>query len=558
MKRTATCYFILLILVLQTSGLRSQDLLTGQGERIQVCTDRTLYISGEKIFFTAIIFNEKHHFADEFSRIYYCELIRPDGSRVSGGKYLLHNRSGSGCLTIPEETITGIYYLKFYTRFMRDASQDEYKYIMVKIINPARTEVLPGNENDTKIYLAPDPAADTNDLSMKIQPARQSFSSRDEISLRINVNSGSGIPPKLCLSVIPESTAPLSFFTGKQKTTPGGNGFYFPETRGISLSGQLVGKDSGKPIPGAKVNLSIIGDKDLMVIHSDSNGKFFFALPGYYGNRDVFLSSDELPGLNPEILIDNDYCSRPVHLPSPLFIMSEDEMKTAYKLAVNSRITSIFRQSTAKRDSSDEEVRVSFYGKPSEVLVMDKYIELPTLGEYFTELPGMLKLRKIQGKRHFRFYTEEPDMMLYDPLVLIDWVAVDDIEKILAMSPQKIERVELVNAPYIKGSITYGGIVSFVSKKKDFAGIHLPTSGTFVNYGFLDECNDMSQPVPTSPNSPDSRNTVYWNPDLPLNNDGSAMITFTAPDTPGNYIILLRKITVTGEVSSEKIMVTVR
>jgi hypothetical protein len=149
-------------------------------------------------------------------------------------------------------------------------------------------------------------------------------------------------------------------------------------------------------------------------------------------------------------------------------------------------------------------------------------------------------------------------MSLYDPLVLIDWVAVDDIEKILAMSPQKIERAELVNALYVKGSITYGGIVSFVSKKKDFAGINLPSSGTFVNYGFLEECNDNLPLVPLSGNMPDSRNTIYWNPDIPTNNDGSADISFTAPDTPGNYIILLSKISVTGEVSSTKEMIVVK
>ncbi len=282
----------------------------------------------------------------------------------------------------------------------------------------------------------------------------------------------------------------ILFFQYKNKLNTAKNGVYFPETRGISLSGQLIGKESGKPVPDAKVNLSIIGDKDILVVRTDSTGRFFFALPDYNGKKDIFLCADDLPDITPQILIDNDFCSRPVHLPSPLFILNEEEMKAAYKLAVNSRITSMFREDTMTIASPGEENNTSFYGEPSEVLVMEKYIDLPTLGEYFTELPGGVKLRKVQGRKQFRFYTTQDEMSIYDPLMLVDWVAVDDIEKILAMSPLDIDRIELVNTPYVKGNITYGGIISFVSKKNDFAGIDLPTSGTFVNYSFLEECTE--------------------------------------------------------------------
>jgi hypothetical protein len=125
------------------------------------------------------------------------------------------------------------------------------------------------------------------------------------------------------------------------------------------------------------------------------------------------------------------------------------------------------------------------------------------------------------------------------------------------MSPSEIERIELVNSLYIKGNVTYGGILSFVSKKNNFAGIDLPTSGTFVNYRFLEACTDSiptgSQPV----NLPDSRSTVYWNPAVQLTEDGATPLSFTAPDTPGNYYILLRKISKTGVqvLSKEKIEV---
>jgi len=177
---------VLVILFSFCQGLKAQNILAGAaGERIQVCTDRTLYVSGEKVLFSAVIFNEKHLFAEEFSRTFYCELITPDGNKIVSRKYLLQNSSGQGCLTIPEETISGIYFLKFYTRFMRNISTDEYKYIMLKIINPFKTEVLSGND-----------AFDTTDLSGKNKEVHEGDQSLNNLSGKKTFSPPGGDPFK--------------------------------------------------------------------------------------------------------------------------------------------------------------------------------------------------------------------------------------------------------------------------------------------------------------------------------------------------------------------------
>ena len=399
MKRVYAAYYIVLLLLISVCpGLKSQDLFVdAAGERIQVCTDRTMYVSGEKIFFSTVIFNKKGLIAEEFSRTFYCELITPDGNKIASRKYLLNNSSGQGCIGIPEETITGIYFLKFYTRFMRNIGTDEYKYILLKIINPYKTEVLSGNDIlDTTDLSEKNKEVQEGAPSLNILSGRKIFSPREEIRLSIKENTGKRSPARICISVIPESTYRYSVPPVKTKKNEEKSGVYFPETRGISLSGQLIAKESGKPVPAAKVNLSIIGDKDILVVRTDAKGRFFFALPDYYGTKDIFLCADDLPDITPEIFIDNDFCSRPVYLPSPRLVLDEDEMKAAFKLAVNSSITSMFRGDTLA-DSRGEENKTSFYGKPSGVLLIDKYIDMPTLGEYFTDLPGEVKLRKIQG-----------------------------------------------------------------------------------------------------------------------------------------------------------------
>lgn len=536
-KPFAAYYLLIIALMPVTTWLRSQDIPASTvPERLEVCTDRTMYISGENILFSAIIFSN-----NDYSHILYCELIAPGGNRISGGKYQAENSSFQGCLQIPEETITGIYYLKSYTRFMRNGSPESYHYIMLKIINPYRAEVLTAYEAEDTVFPAGEKTGGPlSDMPLSISLEKKIYAPREGIRFTVSGNRSKDLPLKLCLAVIPELVYAES--PGRVKTAdPSYNNLqFYPETRGISLSGELLEKETGLPIPNALVNLSIIGDKDAMAIRTDSAGRYFFALPGYEGNRDIFLCSENITGKSPEIFIDNDFCPLPVNLQPPAFHLTEKEVKTAYRLAVNQKVSSIFTKDTVSGKQMPQQNGKPFYGEPTQVLVMENYIDLPTLEEYFNELPFGVDVRKSQGIRHFRFYTTRTEMTIYDPLVLVDWVAVSDIERVLAMSPAGIDRIELVNAPYVKGNITYGGIISFISKKNDFAGIDLPGSGTFINYKFLAECPE-NIPAGTVPASfPDARNTVYWDPDIRTGEKGSAEISFTTPDTPGKYIILLR------------------
>ena len=209
-------------------------------------------------------------------------------------------------------------------------------------------------------------------------------------------------------------------------------------------------------------------------------------------------------------------------------------------MAVNHQVDANFGEDTVILKDTVTRGESAFYGTPDEVLEMDRYIDLPTVEEYFSELLGSVNVRKYEGRTIFRFNSARTEMLIFDPLILIDMVAVNDISKILAMSPRLINRIELINAPYIKGNITYGGIISFFSKNSDFAGIDLPSSGTFINFQFLE---DYHCEIPSSGlerNMPDARNTVYWNPAGRLAESGITGIRFTVPDTPGKYIIVLR------------------
>ena len=517
--------------------------VSGQGqiamptaERLQVFTDRELYIAGEEVFFTA--YSISNDLPQDISLILYAEIISPEGKRTSGGKFLIENKMAHGSLLIPRDNITGNYYLRVYTKYMRNIGPWSYAYCGIRIVNPYREDIITGNDT----VLLPKQTGGEGE-SLTITTDKNEYYPRELIQVTI---FGSGNQPgktnRLSLAVAPEMASEENTLQLPDQDRRLQQMDFYPETRGISITGKLIDSTGDNAISGARVNLSIIGQgRDFMAIQTDDSGRYFFSLPAYRGYRDLFLCAAKTSEVRPRILVDNDFCTSPIQLPSPVFILTPEERALAFQMAKNIRIQEVFNTEKPDETQTTEPDR-AFYGKPSYVLYLDEYVLLPVLEEYFNELASMVKVRKRNGEKYFKVLGGRPEMGIYDPLVLIDWVAVDDPSKILAASPGNIDRIEMINEPYIKGDITFGGIISIISKNADFAGIDLPESGIFINYLFLNKLSGVPFKPSPSANIPDTRNTVFWEPSLILDEDNKASISITAPDTPGRYTIVLKGI----------------
>ncbi len=546
MKKLIRTFVILLVVVNCFAGQAQVP----TAEKPFLFVDRGLYISGEVIYFTAFCLNNDS--LPTISSVLYADLVSPDGNALAKGKFPLENGNANGCLTIPKDILSGNYYLRVYTKYMRNEGALAFPTVPVKIVNPNRNDVSAADTNATDL-LPIETSGDNHHNNLSIAIDKKRYHPRDTVYVNINAeNVSHNELQNLCIAVVPQSAEanqmiPLHFNRIK-------NLVYYPENRGLSLTGKLTDSLTGKAIGKARVNLSIIGTgRDFMAVQTDEKGRFFFALPSYKGKRDLFLCTGKTDDKHPKILVDNDFSSGHIHLPSPLFTLTKKERALAYQLAVNTQIQEAFHNDSIGCTGEKTEQGKAFYGKPSSVLKLDQYVRLPTLEDYLNELPTMVKVRKRKGKKYFKILGTQPEMSIYDPLILVDWVAVDNPKKILAASPADIDRIEVVTTPYIKGDMHYGGIVSIVSKKGDFAGINLPSSGIFLNYLFMSTQCLCAAHTASSLNSPDARNTVYWNPNMRFNTDKKVDFSFTMPDTPGNYSIVLQGVGLNGKTFFKKI-----
>ena len=551
-KITARICFILCLLLF--AGLVSE----GQGnepaaatENVVLFTDRTLYIAGEQILFSAFLKSENDADTADVSRILYCELITPDGNQLCGNKYPLKGSSSSGYIDIPDNIITGIYYLRAYTRYMRNYGPGSYHYTRLKIVNPESKDVrtVTKNNNFPQIVTVEEGnnmAADSTGVSAD----KAVYTPGDTVRLTIDATlSGKSSYKLLSVAVVPEFSVPAHNEASDSSRRYKNSGLYYRETRGPSVTGRLIDKNSGKALPAARINLSLFGKgRDFMASVTDSSGRFFFSLPGYTGARDIFLSADNIHGADPEILADNDFCTIPIHIPAGTFVLTPMERQAALKMAINVQLGSYFKSAQIPDSMKEPDDDPPFYGKPNVSLDIDKYIRLPALEDYFNELPTLVSVRNIKGEKVLKVLGDQAGMSVFNPLILVDLVAVNDPALILKIPPSEVSRIEVVNLLYLKGDQVYGGIINIISRKGDFAGTDLPSSGIFLNYRLLAENNDYPQIHQQQPHKPDTRNTLFWNPHLLMNNNHKVTETFTLSGTPGNYLIVVKALTSTGEV----------
>jgi hypothetical protein len=522
-------------------GISGQT-LENTKEQYRIITDRSAYITGEKIRFR--IFNDARNKLKEidWSKIYYLELISPEGSSKARVKLPLDSSGSSGSIQIPEHISSGSYYLKGYTRWMRNDGPAAYTYLSVEIVNPDISTVLPVDTSAsyTISFEGQVQAQNTNVSIASELNGELKFRSPAELKIS-SANSNKKID--CCVSVVPmESILGQSeYYTGSVRIHR--RAFdQLPETRGISLAGKVAYLESEKPASFALVYVSSIGiEKEFYCNYTDSAGRFHFAFPEQVGDQDFFISADHRLTDQLKVSIDQDFCTEPIALPSFPLRVDQKRLDLFAEMADNLKIRSMYFPAASKSEEMDSLSNRFFYNQPVSVVEFSDFIRLPTMREYFSEVVPQVSVRKSDKRMRLRVQGGHPDLSIYDPLVMIDGIAIADIESLLAVSPRLVARIEIVDAPYIRGNVTFGGIINVVSRKGDLAMIDLPESGLLLHYQMFDPKNsNIPDFCSEDDHLPDVRNTLFWNPQLELTPGTDTVITFHTSDSYGEYVVLVR------------------
>jgi hypothetical protein len=531
-------------------------------EAIAVMTDRHIYAVGEKILFAGFNIIPPELDTSCWSKVLYLELLTPGGTSVAQGKFPLNCTRASGYLNIPEDLLTGNYYLVAYTKWMRNFSPVNFHYQLVKIINPYTPQLetsIFSNENGQTIDCEQKPLKE----AIICNTDKSSYHQREKVNLSINIPGSAGsVTQTYNVAVVRNG---FSDTLGQLKIKPDevqyhrpAGTIYLPETRGLSLSGTVVSADSAGSVPSGMVNLAILGRRpEFRLTHTGPGGSFCFALDSMVGRNDMYIASNHDDNL--EIRIDNDFANPVVRFPDIPFSLSESEKELAREIIFNMQINSHFQLPDETLSGPVEDVEdpgiIAFYGLPSSSILIDDYIELPTLKEVLIELvPGVFP--RVRNKEPYLIFTGNKLTFnlinQYTPLLLVDQVPVSDLEQLLLMSPKKILRVEVLNEIYIIGNSTYGGILNIITRKGDLAGIDLPENSFFFDFTSYLPQDEFIFPRHEDQSfdseNPDYRNCLYWAPEIRIDPGQQVELDFFTADNSGDYMVLIRGVADDGSI----------
>ncbi|MEX0981501.1 MAG: hypothetical protein WD577_10260 [Bacteroidales bacterium] len=521
------------------------------GEEIILETDRQFYCVDERIYFTASCkFNYPNDHV-HWSNIIYVELIRWNGERIEQAKFKLNDNSVSGYLTIPKTIPSGNYYFRAYTKWMRNFQVEDYSYRLVKVINPieSKIDLGPNKISDNKLIRS-QPATINSYRGIECFTDKFTYQQRENVNLTIRLDNFDNGHSNFCVSVAKATYIDTNsyYIQFPEKNSPEEKLLvYLPEFRGVSISGKILNANDSSPLANAALHLSTPQNwQHFTTFHTTDNGFFNFTLPDFYGQYDFYIDALLENGEKAEILVDNDYCTRSINLTYIPFSLDSIEMKIALEMAVNMQIFNLYIENS--RIHTPEPKRLPFYGSQRYVYYTKEYIQLPNLEEFFYELVREVRTIRIRKKAYLKIVGNSQYNDL-NPLLLIDNIPVFDVEDFLKIPVDRIEKIEIIDKPYIVSGSRYSGVICVYTKRKDFAGIKLNNSSLFFNYNLLS--NDQFHMSDYSSTNTSKvtyrRNLLFWDPEIELNQHQPTNLSFYTSDSKGEYIVYIRSISAKGK-----------
>jgi hypothetical protein len=308
-------------------------------------------------------------------------------------------------------------------------------------------------------------------------------------------------------------------------------------------------------VPGRllKGNLQPAGAEEVVLMNSpgrkasfqysrtNNDGSFNLGIPLDEEFKDLIIQTDI--GLNDQrIIIEPSF--------PELYYQSEVKYDSSVPASVvrqgiGYQVRKIFGLSSAgvKVDTLKPGGRAKkFYGKPDFELVMSDFVTLDSMQEVFFELVPNVSLEFVNSAYQLSVINPSKSRIEGDPCVMIDGIIVKDLKTVADLDPDLVEKIEVIWEKYRIGGYVFNGIVHIITKAGDFSTVPLPDNAVRLHYKVIDPPPSFVSPGYSSPeslNSPvaDYRNTLYWNPNIRLDNTGKAKIEFWTSDVKSDYLI---------------------
>ncbi len=329
---------------------------------------------------------------------------------------------------------------------------------------------------------------------------------------------------------------------------------YLPEYYGHMITAKITNTITNAPAKDIVTYLGVPGKRvQLYTAASDSAGRLLYFTRDFYGPGELVAQTNQL--LDSTYRIDiaspfSEQTSKTVYAP---FRYSTNMSADLQAHSLGTQVINIYTGNALKRFDDSVIDSTAFYGQPGKVYKLDDYVRFTTMEEVLREYVKEDNIVNVRGKFHIKVLTHI-GFLDGDPLVMMDGVPFFNINKIFAVDPLKVKKLEVVPNVYYHGPAVETGIFSFTTYKGDLGGMELDPRAVVIDYEGLQLQRQFYSPVYDTPQQtagrvPDFRNLLYWSPTVTV--QGKNAVSFYTSDQKGKYAGVIQALSTNGDAATK-------
>jgi hypothetical protein len=331
---------------------------------------------------------------------------------------------------------------------------------------------------------------------------------------------------------------------------------FLPEYDGHLITGKITNTQTGGVAKDIVAYLSVPGKRvQLYAAKSDSAGRLVFNTRQLYGPGEIVAQTNSERDTSYHIDILSPFSEQYSKYPLPKFSLTRDMQSAIEEGSLGTQVQNVYWGNKIKHFYEPAVDSSGFYATPFKTYLLDNYTRFTTMEEVLREYIREVWVTRSQKRYHIKVLNGN-GFLDGDPLVMLDDVPVFNIDKVMAIDPLKVRKLEDVPYRYYWGPSVYEGILSFTTYKGDLGGVEIDPRAVVLDYEGLQLQREFYSPVYDTEQAaksrmPDFRSLLYWAPEINTSASGKNQLSFYTSDQTGKYIGIVQGITAEGDAASQ-------
>jgi len=323
-----------------------------------------------------------------------------------------------------------------------------------------------------------------------------------------------------------------------------------PESLGQMIVCRVTDPVTGQPVKGVKIFMSIPETTyKLFPGISNDSGIVRIRANEYFGKGEMILQTVERRE-NYKIEVIKPFSDQFVTVSNEPFIIQETKKALLENYSIGMQSQYIYTGDSIQKFSVPAlKDSLPFFGRGQVSYLLDDYTRFTTMEEVLREYVREVNVGVRGGNLKFKLLNEVQHEYFSDNiLVLIDGVPLPDPDKMFAVDPMKIRRIDIFPRSYVLGTSLFFGLANFSTYKENHENIDIDPKAVVLDYEGLQIKREFYSPNYSNAELwksriPDLRNTLYWSPNI----TGNQKVQFYTGDNKGKYVVVVQGLNNKGE-----------